>query len=475
MRAYKDLREFLSVLEQERQLLRIHDQVMPEPDLAAAACALTEVGEESPAIYLDNIAGYSSARVALNVHGSWCNHALALDMEKDASMRDQFFEFVRRFQLYPGALERVASAPWQEQVVDKDLNLYELLPLFRLNRGDGGYFLDKACIISRDPDDWDNDNVENVGIYRLQVKGRNRLGIQPVPQHDIAIHLAHAEQRGEDLPVAIALGNEPLITLMGATPLLYDQLEYKMAAVMQGAPYRVVKTAAGLDVPWGSEYVLEGRVLAGQREPEGPFGEFPGYYSGCHKYPVIEIDRLSHRKDPIYDAVYVGRPWTELDFLQAMTTSAPIYLQLKQTFPEIVAVNALYTHGLVVVVSTKIRYGGFAKSVGLRVLTTTHGLGYAKVIIVVDEDVDPFDLKQVMWAISVKVNPAGDIVTIPNLAENLLDPACSPGGMVTKMIIDATTPVAPDTRGDYGEELDKPHGTDQWRKKLLDLVKEIRK
>jgi vanillate/4-hydroxybenzoate decarboxylase subunit C len=84
------------------------------------------------------------------------------------------------------------------------------------------------------------------------------------------------------LPVAIALGNEPLITLMGATPLLYDQLEYKMAAVMQGAPYRVVKIAAGLDVPWGSEYVLEGRVLAGQREPEGPFGEFPGYYSGCH-------------------------------------------------------------------------------------------------------------------------------------------------------------------------------------------------
>jgi vanillate/4-hydroxybenzoate decarboxylase subunit C len=229
-------------------------------------------------------------------------------MEKDASMRDQFFEFVRRFQLYPGALERVVSAPWQEVVIDKDVNLFELLPLFRLNRGDGGYFIDKACAISRDLDDWDNDNVENVGIYRLQVKRRNRLGIQTVPQHDIAIHMAHAEERGEDLPVAIALGNEPLITLMGATPLLYDQLEYKMAAVMQGGPYRVVKTAKGLDVPWGSEYVLEGRVLAGQREPEGPFGEFPGYYSGCHKYPVIEVDRLWHRKDPIYDAVYVGRP-----------------------------------------------------------------------------------------------------------------------------------------------------------------------
>ena len=113
--------------------------------MAAAACALTEIGENSPAIHFDNIAGFTDARVAMNVHGSWCNHALALGMEKDASMRDQFFEFVRRFQLYPGALERVESAPWQEVVIEKDVNLFEILPLFRLNRGDGGYFIDKAC------------------------------------------------------------------------------------------------------------------------------------------------------------------------------------------------------------------------------------------------------------------------------------------------------------------------------------------
>ena len=162
----------------------------------------------------------------------------------------------------------------------------------------------------------------------------------------------------------------------------------------------------------------------------------------------------------------------ELDYLQAMTTSAPIFVQLHEAFPEVVAVNALYTHGLVVIVSTQVRYGGFAKAVGLRVLSTTHGLGYAKVVIVVDADVDPFDLKQVMWAISVKVNPSGDIVTIPNLPENLLDPAGVPNGISSKMIIDATTPVAPDRRGDYGEELDTPEGTDAWHKKLADLIKE---
>ncbi len=475
MRAYQDFREFLSVLDEERQLLRITEQVSFEPDLAAAACALTRYTDAGPAVLFNKIAGCTNAQVVMNVHGSWANHALALGMKKDAPLRDQFSEFVRHFKQYPGEIERVATAPWQEVVVDKDVNLYELMPLFRLNRGDGGYYIDKACTISRDPNDWDNDDVENVGVYRLQVKGPNRLGIQTVPQHDVAIHLAHAEERGEDLPVAITIGNEPIITLMAATPMLYNQLEYKMAAVMQGKTYRVVRTPKGLDVPWGSEYVLEGRVISRLREPEGPFGEFPGYYSGCHQYPVVEIDRVSHRKDPIYDTVYVGRPWTELDFLQAMTTSVPLFVQLNTMFPEVVAVNALYTHGLVVIVSTRTRYGGFAKAVGMSVLTTPHGLGYAKIVIVVDADVDPFDLNQVMWAMSVRVNPAGDVSVLPNMSVNLLDPAGQPGGVVHKMIIDATTPIAPDIRGDYGQILDAPEGIEAWRQKIATLVNNLKK
>lgn len=475
MKAYPDLRAFISVLEQQGQLLRITEEVKFEPDLAAAACALAQIGDQVPAVLFNNIAGSPGAQVLLNTHGSWPNHALALGMDKEAPLKEQFFEFVRRFQLYPGELERVETAPWQEVCVDKDINLFKLLPLFRLNRGDGGFYIDKACIISRDPDDWNNDDVENVGVYRLMVKGPNRIGIQPVPQHDIAIHLSHAESRGEDLHVALAIGNEPLILLMGATPLLYNQLEYKMAAVMQGEPYKVVRTAKGLDVPWGSEYVLEGRILARQREMEGPFGEFPGYYSGGHLYPVIEIDRVFHRKNPVFESVYVGRPWTEIDFLQEMTTSAPIFIQLNRMFPEVVAVNALYTHGLVVIVSTHVRYGGFAKSVGMGVLTTPHGLGYAKIVIVVDEDIDPFNLNQVMWAMSVRANPAGDVVIIPNLAENLLDPAGEPNGIASKMIIDATTPKAPDRRGDYGQVLDTPVSTETWRDRLIPMIKAMKK
>jgi UbiD family decarboxylase len=191
MRAFQDLCEFLSVLEKQKQLLRIEDQVSLEPDLGAAGCAINQLGETSPALMFNNIRGYRDAQIVLNVHGAWTNHALVLGMDKDTPVRDQFFEFVRRYQQYTGTIEYANTAPWQEVVIDRDVNLFAGLPLFRLNRGDGGYFIDKATVVSRDLDDWDNDNVENVGIYRLQVKGPNRLGIQTVPQHDIAIHLDH--------------------------------------------------------------------------------------------------------------------------------------------------------------------------------------------------------------------------------------------------------------------------------------------
>jgi 4-hydroxybenzoate decarboxylase len=475
MRAFKNLREFLQLLDAEKQLLRISEEVSLEPDLAAAGRAITQLSETSPAIHFDRIKGYNKAQVVLNVHGSWTNLALMLGMEKDASLREQFFEFVRRYEQFPGEMEHHDSAPWQEVVIDKDVNLFNLMPVFRFNRGDGGFFIDKACIVSRDPDDWNNEDLETVGIYRLQVKGKNRLGIQPVPVHDIAIHLAHAEERGEDLPIAIAVSNEPIIAVCAAMPILYDQSEYKMAAVLQGKPYPVVRTDKGLDIPRGSEYVLEGRILARQREPEGPFGEFPGQYSGGRNYPVIEIDRVSHCKDPIYEALYLGMPWTEIDYLMAVNTCAPLYVQLKKDFPEVVAVNAVFTHGFIVVVSTKCRYGGFAKAVGLRVMSTPHGLGYAKIVIVVDENVDPFDLKQVMWAVSTKVNPAGDVIMLPNLSINVLDPAAEPEGISHKMIIDATTPVLPDRRGNFSQQLDSPQRTDEWRQKLGAMVKELRK
>ena len=470
---FDDLRGFLAHLEANSQLLRISDPVLPEPDLGAAGRAISDIGEDTPALLFENIRGYHDARVALNVHGSWPNNALMLGLDKNTSSKAQFFEFVRRYQQFPGEVDLRSDAPWQEYVIDRteDINLFELLPLFRLNRNDAGCFIDKAVIVSREPDRPDDADRQNVGIYRLQVKGPNRMGIQPAPAHDLAIHLRQAEARGEDLKVAIAIGNDPVITCVAAMPILYDQSEYKMAAALREKPYPIVHSSySGLDIPWGSEVVLEGRILSRQRETEGPFGEFTGHYSGGRLMPVVEITRVSHRSRPIFESLYIGMPWTEIDYLTAVNTSAPIFVQMKSQFPEIEAVNAAYTHGLVVIVSTRCRVGGFAKNVGLRVLTTPHGMGYAKVVIVVDETIDPFDLKQVMWAVSTKFHPAHDLIVVPDLSVVPLDPGSSPSGITHKIVIDATTPMAPESRGHYSQPLDTPVGTDHWRAKLMEMI-----
>ncbi|KTF60434.1 MULTISPECIES: phenolic acid decarboxylase BsdC [Bacillus amyloliquefaciens group] len=470
--AYQDFREFLAALEKEGQLLTVNEEVKPEPDLGAAARAAGNLGDKTPALLFNNIYGHHDAQVALNVIGSWPNHAMMLGMPKDTTVKEQFFEFAKRYDAFPVPVKREETAPFHENEITEDINLFDILPLFRINQGDGGYYLDKACVISRDLEDPDNFGKQNVGIYRMQVKGKDRLGIQPVPQHDIAIHLRQAEERGVNLPVTIALGCEPVITTAASTPLLYDQSEYEMAGAIQGEPYRIVKSKlSDLDIPWGAEVVLEGEILAGEREYEGPFGEFTGHYSGGRSMPVIKIKRVYHRNNPIFEHLYLGMPWTECDYMIGINTCVPLYQQLKEAYPnEIVAVNAMYTHGLIAIISTKTRYGGFAKAVGMRALTTPHGLGYCKMVIVVDEDVDPFNLPQVMWALSTKMHPKHDAVIIPDLSVLPLDPGSDPAGMTHKMILDATTPVAPETRGHYSQPLDSPLTTKEWEQKLMDLM-----
>lgn len=237
---YSDLRSYLAALEEQQQLLHITEQVKPEPDISAAACAAAKLGENSPALLFENIHGYHDARIAMNLHGSWPNLAIAMDMPKNTPLKSQFFEFVRRYQNYPGEVAYRDSAPWQEVVIENDINLFDILPLFRLNHGDGGFYIDKASVVSRDPSLDDNQSSQNVGIYRIEVKGRNRLGLQPVPAHDIAIHLQRAEALGVDLPIAITIGNDPMISTVGAMPILYEQSEYAMAGALNGQPYPVV-------------------------------------------------------------------------------------------------------------------------------------------------------------------------------------------------------------------------------------------
>ncbi|MGV9902455.1 non-oxidative hydroxyarylic acid decarboxylases subunit C [Streptomyces sp. NPDC003388] len=470
--AHDDLRSFLSTLEAEGQLLRITEEVLPEPDLAAAANATGRIGENAPALYFDQVKGFTDARIALNVHGSWANHALALGLPRNTPVKEQVEEFTRRWDAFPVPPERREDAPWRENHQEGDgVDLFSVLPLFRLNDGDGGFYLDKAAVVSRDPEDPENFGKQNVGTYRIQVIGRDRLAIQPVPMHDVAQHLRKAEEAGEDLPIAITLGNDPVMAIVAGMPMAYDKSEYEMAGALRGAPAPIATAPlTGFDVPWGSEVVIEGVIESRKRQIEGPFGEFTGHYSGGRRMPVIRVDRVSYRTNPVFESLYLGMPWTECDYLVGPNTCVPLLKQLRAEFPEVQAVNAMYTHGLMVIISTKKRYGGFAKAVAMRAMTTPHGLGYVSQVILVDEDVDPFNLPQVMWAMSAKVNPKDDVVVIPNLSVLELAPAAQPAGITSKMIIDATTPVAPDVRGNFSTPAKDLPETAEWAARLQRLL-----
>ncbi|MEU4489704.1 non-oxidative hydroxyarylic acid decarboxylases subunit C [Streptomyces purpurascens] len=469
--AYDDLRSFLETLDKEGQLLHIAEEVNPEPDIAAAANAAPRLGDAAPALYFDNVKGFTDARIAMNVHGSWANHALALDLPKGTGTKEQVEEFIRRWEEFPVAPERRDNPPWAQNTQEgDDVDIFQVLPLIRLNDGDGGFYIDKAAVVSKDPEDPEHSGKQNVGIYRIQVKGKRKLALQPVPMHDIAQHLRKAEETGEDLPVAITVGNDPVISIVASTPMAYDENEYELAGALRGTPAPIAEAPlTGLPVPWGSEVVIEGVIEGRKRELEGPFGEFTGHYSGGRNMTVIRVDRISYRTNPIFEHLYLGMPWTEVDYLIAANTCVPLYQQLKKDFPEVQAVNAMYTHGLVAIVSTKKRYGGFAKAVGTRVLTTSHGLGYAATVIVVDEDVDPFNLPQVMWALSTKMNPSGDLITIPNLSVLELAPQAQSPGIVDKLVIDATTPVEPDRRGNYSTQVHDLPETAEWLTRLQRL------
>jgi UbiD family decarboxylase len=469
--AYDDLRSFLETLDKEGQLLHISEEVNPEPDIAAAANAAPRLGDAAPALYFDHVRGFTDARIAMNVHGSWANHALALGLPKETGTKEQVEEFIRRWAEFPVAPERRDDPPWAQNTQEgDDVDIFQVLPLIRLNDGDGGFYIDKAAVVSKDPEDPEHSGKQNLGIYRIQVKGKRKLALQPVPMHDIAQHLRKAEETGEDLPVAITIGNDPVISIVASTPMKYDENEYELAGALRGAPAPIAEAPlTGLPVPWGSEVVIEGVIEGRKREIEGPFGEFTGHYSGGRNMTVIRIDRISYRTNPVFEHLYLGMPWTEVDYLIAASTCVPLYEQLKKDFPEVQAVNAMYTHGLVVIVSTKKRYGGFAKAVGTRVLTTAHGLGYAATVIVVDEDVDPFNLPQVMWALSTKMNPSGDLITIPNLSVLELAPQAQSPGIVDKLVIDATTPVEPDRRGNYSTQVHDLPEAAEWLTRLQRL------
>ena len=470
-----NLRDYLELLAEHGQCITWPETVLPEPDIRKVVVAAGRDAMGGPAIVFDKIRGYPGKRLAVGVHGSFSNIALLLGKPKGTSIKELFYELAGRWGSDKPLINRVKpeDAPVHENRVETDINLYDLLPLYRINALDGGFYIAKANIVSRDPRDPDNFAKQNVGIYRIQVQGPDLFTLLSVPSHDMAQQIRMAEQDDVTLKIAVMLGNHPAMAMFAATPVNYDESEFAYASQMMGSPIELTTSGNGLDVLAGAEMVIEAELLNNQRCLEGPFGEFPGSYSGIRHVPLFRVTAVSHRNDPIFESIYIGKGWTEHDTLIGLSTCAPIYAQLKENFPEVVAVNALYQHGLTGIISVKNRFAGFAKSVAMRALGTPHGLMYLKNLIMVDDDVDPFDLNQVMWALSTRTR-ASDIIVIPNMPMVIIDPAAEIPGKGHRLIIDATSFMPPDPIGGDAKIVSPPTGSeiDDLAKYILRLQKE---
>jgi UbiD family decarboxylase len=457
-RGVSSLRDFLGLLSERGQLVEWHERVLPEPDIRNICVAASNDADSGPAVLFDHIVGYPGRRTVVGVHGSWANIATLLGCPKGTTIREMFFEIVGRWGRSGAQISEVPEgrAPVHECRSESGINLYDLLPLYRINEFDGGFYLGKASVASRDPLDPDNFGKQNVGIYRIQLHGPDVFSLMTIPSHDLGRQIMAAEREGVPLRIAVMLGNHPAVALFAATPIGYEESEYEYASAMMGAPIRLTKSGNGIDVLADSEIVIEAELQLGQRILEGPFGEFPGSYSGVRRVPVFKVTAVSHRRDPIFENIYIGRGWTEHDTLIGLNTSAPVYAQLRESFPEVTAVNALYQHGLTAIIAVRNRMAGFAKSVAMRALGTPHGLMYLKNLIMVDAEVDPFDLNQVMWALSTRTR-ADDIIVLPNMAMVPIDPSAVVPGKGHHLIIDATSFMPPDPVGD-AHLVDRPHG-----------------
>jgi UbiD family decarboxylase len=255
--------------------------------------------------------------------------------------------------------------------------------------------------------------------------------------------------------------------------LKYHEDEYAMMGAIRGEPAEVIASERGnLDVPAGAELIIEGETIPRKRFVEGPFAEYTGYYSSSMIQAEIKVDLISRRRDPIiFENLYSGEPWSEIGYIQALNTSVALFKQMKAEFPEIDAVNSMYTHGYCTIISSKMRFGGFAKTLGCRLVSTPHGIIYLKLIIVVDDDIDPFDLQQVIWAMTVRFRPERDLVVIPNAPGSTLDPAHMVRGLSTKLIIDATQPVFPDLPLADASIVEPPRETAVWMDQILERMK----
>lgn len=437
--AFKDLREFLNVLEETGELLRIKEEVDWMYELGGWTRYCYDMKPRGPALLFENVKGYGPEyRILTNVLGTYPRLAMALGLSPDTSIQrliDTYAERVAR----PIPARVVNNGPVQENIITgKDVDLYRF-PVPWWNPRDGGRYIGTwDAVVSKNADT----GVYNLGTYRLQILDGNHTLAGFKPQTHIGMHFRQREQRDEPLEIAVVIGAEETVVMAAFTGVPEQVDEYAIAGGLRGEPVEVVKCqAVDLYVPATAEIVLEGKVLPHLRKPEGPFGEHPGYHGGgVRMAPVFEVTAITHRNDPILRGVLLGKPVDEGHIAESVARSASALSLFRLAGPPGVKAVFCPPEGdpdLWAVIQMKPQYVGHSREIGH--FWASIGRAGGKYAIIVDEDIDPFDLARLWWPVVTRTRASRDFEVLPFGPISRSDPSAPREGEFTDyLIIDAT-------------------------------------
>jgi UbiD family decarboxylase len=437
----QSLRGFLHMVETEYpdELLRIRDPIDTRFDMTSIVFELERRGK-SPVVVLEKVKGYDMP-VVTNVAANRRLLAACLGVDP----RDLPAAFRDRCQKYIPC-ETVAQAAWNDIVIEGDNVDLTKLPIPLQFAVDGAPYITAGQISARDP----TTGVDTTGFHRLMLKGKNRLGVSLHSRRRMYEFHRRAEELGRPLPAVITIGTHPL-HYMGSMVYAYppNTRKFEIIGGLFGEPYRLAQCGVDdLEVPAGAEIVIEGEILAGVHEPEGPFGEFTGYASYRSTQNVFVAKRVRMRSDAMYHAVTSGTSKDHV-LVSCLTREGEILNALKRNLPNVRAVHVPHATcgAFMAIVSMKKTAEGEPQMAVMAALGTEY---YTKYVIVVDDDIDIFDFNDVMWAVATRVRAEKDIFFIPGAKGPILDPTSDPDNFtVTKMGIDATRP----SGRDYAQRL----------------------
>ena len=466
---YKDLRDFIDKLEKLGELKRVSVEVDPYLEVTEICDRTLKAG--GPALLFEKVKG-SDMPLLGNLFGTPRRVALGMGEETVEALREVGKLLAQLKQPDPPkgmkdaweklpifrkvldmAPKKIRGAPCQKIVREGDDVDVGRIPVQTCWPGDAGPLITWGLVVTRGPEK----KRQNLGIYRMQVIGRNRVIMRWLAHRGGALDFRDWQQKhpGEPFPISVALGADPATILGAVTPVPDTLSEYAFAGLLRGSRTEVTQCIGNdLQVPASAEIVLEGHLHPEDEAPEGPFGDHTGYYNEVDNFPVFTIDRITMRDNPIYHSTYTGRPPDEPAILGVALNEVFVPILQKQ-FPEIVDFY-LPPEGCsyrMAVVSMKKQYPGHAKRVMFGVWSFLRQFMYTKFVIVTDDDVNVRDWNDVIWAMTTRMDPARDITLVENTPIDYLDFASPVSGLGSKIGMDATNKWPGETNREWGEPI----------------------